>query len=386
MPLDRIKLLKFVANFNIGGTERQVSNLARGLDCSRFDLELGCLHKAGGLLQEFEERWAPAEFRINSFFNHKALLEQFRLRQYIKQSEIQIVHTYGFYANVFAIPPAKMAGASIIVASIRDTCDFLSPMQRWVQKQICRLANCVLANSEAVRQRLLSDGYDRKKIVVIRNGITLSRFTRGVCRTSLRQEFGLPPDAPLVAVLARLDQVKGVEYFIQAAGSIAASLPHARFLIIGDGACRGKLEEYAATLNLRDRLIFTGFRTDVPEMLSDVAVSVLPSLSEGLSNSLLESMAAAVPVIATNVGGNPEVIEEGVTGLLVPPRDPGALAHAVCLLLENRELAARFGQAGKQRVTNLFSVDKMVRETQNLYVSLLESAANDHHSRKGWRR
>jgi len=132
------------------------------------------------------------------------------------------------------------------------------------------------------------------------------------------------------------------------------------------------LRQSVARLGLDGRVVFTGFRMDVPELLSECAVSVLPSLSEGLSNTLIESMAAGVPVVATRVGGNPEVVDEGRTGLLVPPRDPAALAEAICRTLQDRELARQFGEAARQRVAEHFSLERMLRDTERLYVNLLE--------------
>src|SRR5439155_1397923 len=156
-------------------------------------------------------------------------------------------------------------------------------------------------------------------------------------------------------------------------------IKEARFLVLGDcsPATNGYKEEllsHAIRLGLRDRVVFTGFRDDVADVLSEVAVSVLPSLSEGLSNALLESMAMGVPVVATRVGGNPEAVEEDVTGLLVPPRDPAALAEAICRLLENHRLASRFIQAGRQRVVERFSLERMVQETERLYLKLLNGS------------
>lgn len=372
---DPIKLLEFTTLFAIGGTERHVVNLAKGLDRSRFDLHFACLKRWGDLLKEIEALQIPlTEYGIHSLYNRRAFRERLRFARYLRQHHIQIVHTYNFYANVFALPAARLARAPVVIASIRDTGAYLTPMQGRVQRWMCRLADCILVNAEAVRQWLVSQGYHPAKIAVIRNGIDLSRFEGRRDGGALRRELGLPAGAPLVAVLARLDQLKGVEYLLQSATTVAGRFPQARFLIVGDGNYRKELEAYAIRLGLGDRVVFTGFRVDVPELLSEVAVSVLPSLSEGLSNVLLESMAAGVPVVATTVGGNPEAVEDGVTGLLVPPRDSAGLARSIGLLLQNRELAARFGQAGRQRVVERFSRDRMVRETERLYVALLEKA------------
>jgi len=260
-----------------------------------------------------------------------------------------------------------------VVASIRDRGDILTPLQRRIQKWVCRFAHCVLVNAETIRETLIEQGYRPEKIFVIRNGIVMSRFQKQERGTALRKELNLPADAPLVLVFSRLNRMKGVEYFLDAAAMLAKRFPAVRFVIAGDGANRKELEERASSLGIAQRVIFTGFRTDIPILLSEASVSVLPSLSEGLSNSLLESMAAGVPVIAANVGGNPEIIEDGMSGKLVPPRDAAALAAAMGDFLSDRDLAARFGEAGRQRVTELFSMERSVHEVESLYHRLVEN-------------
>lgn len=369
---NRIRLLKMLTSFQIGGTERQVANLALRIDSSRFDLHLACLRNMGELLQELEPLQVPRPvFDIGRLYTPKTLWQAIRLGHYIRRHLIQVVHSYGFYPNVFAVPAARLAGASIVVASIRDRGDILTPMQRWIQKCVCRLADCVLVNAETIREVLIEQGYRPDKIFVIRNGIVLSRFGGRERGAELRRELGLPPSAPLVFVFSRLNGMKGVEYFLEAASMAAPNFPDARFLVVGDGAKRKELEAYAARLGLSPRVTFTGFRTDVPDLLPEATISVLPSLSEGLSNSLLESMASGVPVVAGRVGGNPEIIEHDVSGLLVPPRDSEALAAAMCSLLRDPELAARFGKAGQRRVAELFSMERSVGEVERLYERLV---------------
>ncbi|MCX6623976.1 MAG: glycosyltransferase [Acidobacteria bacterium] len=173
-------------------------------------------------------------------------------------------------------------------------------------------------------------------------------------------------------MFSRLNRMKGVKYFLDAAIVLAGKYPDLRFLVAGDGGSKQELEEHACRLGLGQRIVFTGFRSDVPDLLSEATISVLPSLSEGTSNTLLESMAAGIPVIATSVGGNLEVIEDGVSGLLVPPRDSAALAAATCRLLEDEGLASRLGQAGKQRVSELYSLSGLIHKTEHLYQRLIE--------------
>jgi glycosyltransferase involved in cell wall biosynthesis len=376
MP-DRIRLLNVLTSFQIGGTERQVVNLALGFDRSRFDLHLACLRNTGELLREVERLPVPRPvFNIGRrLYGPRTLWQAFRLARYVRRNLIQIVHSYGFYSNVFAVPAARMAGASIIVASIRDRGDILTPAQRRIQQWACRLADCVLVNAEAIRDTLIEQGYRPDNIVVIRNGIVLSRFGKRERGAALRRELGLPPSAPLVFVFSRLNRMKGVEYFLDAAALLAPRFPEVRFLIVGDGAGRWELEAHAGRLGLAERVTFTGFRTDVPDLLPEAAISVLPSLSEGLSNSLLESMASGVPVVAARVGGNPEIVEHDVSGLLVPARDSAALAGAIGSLLQDPRLAARLGEAGRRRVTELFSMERSLSEVEGLYERLIGNAA-----------
>jgi len=169
--------------------------------------------------------------------------------------------------------------------------------------------------------------------------------------------------------------MKGIAYFLDAASIVAAKHPETRFLIVGDGGSRRELESHVAGLGLADKIVFTGFRTDVPRLLSEVSLSVLPTLSEGLSNSLLESMASGVPVVATRVGGNTEIVEDGVTGLIVAPRDSVMLADAMTTLIGNPALASTFGAAGKRRIAELFSLERSVREIEGLYQKLIGGCA-----------
>jgi L-malate glycosyltransferase len=373
---DRIRLLNMLTSFQIGGTERQVVNLALGFDPSRFDLHLACLRNRGELLEEVARLPVPRPvFDIGRLYGVKTLWQAIRLALYIRRNRIQIVHTYGFYPNVFAIPAARLFGAPIVVASIRDRGDILTPVQRRIQKWVCRFADCVLVNAEAIRDTLIEQGYRPDNIVVIRNGIVLSRFGRREKGASLRQELGLQPSAPLVVVFSRLNRMKGVEYFLDAAALLASRFPEVRFLIVGDGGGRKELEDRAGNLGLAERVIFTGFRSDVPDLIPEAAVSVLPSLSEGLSNSLLESMASGVPVVAARIGGNPEIVEHEVSGFLVPVRDSAALAGAIGSLLQDPLRAARMGEAGRRRVAELFSMERSLGEVERFYERLVGDVA-----------
>jgi glycosyltransferase involved in cell wall biosynthesis len=270
----------------------------------------------------------------------------------------------------------------VVLASVRDTGDHLTPLQRTAQRLVCRMADRVLANAGAVRARLVREGYDPARIQVIPNGVDLTRFAAARRPWRGRAELGVAPDAPLVAVAARLDPLKGIEHFVDAAALLARRFPGVVFVVVGAGEPASLLAR-SARLGLHGRLAFTGHRDDVAELLADAAVSVLPSLSEGHSNSLLESMAAGAPVVATRVGGNVETVADGVTGLLVPPGVPAALAEAIGSLLADPARAAAMGRAGRRRAAERYSVGTMIEATQSLYLDLAGRRRRDERESAG---
>jgi glycosyltransferase involved in cell wall biosynthesis len=370
--------MEFLTYFYLGGTERQVMNLSSGIEPDLFDLHMGCLGKVGEYLEEATSRGIPVmEYKIESLYNLASWKTRLRFGQYLHDHAIEIVHSYGFYSNLFAVPAAHFAGVPVVIASIRDCGETLTPNQKRAQKMVCRMADCILANAEGVRNWLLTEGYPAAKIQVIRNGIVSAGAETVQPTGRLRKELGLPPETPLVAVVSRLNPMKGIEYFLEAVAVVSRRFPLAHFLIIGgpsrkgDGGYQAEVERYVDRLGLAHRVTLTGFRSDVREILAEIDISVLPSLSEGLSNSLLESMVAGIPTIATRVGGTPEVVEDGITGLLVPSHDAGALVQAISTLLDNPALRYMLGEAGRLRATTHFSIEKMVRQTESLYLDLL---------------
>lgn len=382
-PADRIKLLKFLTVFAFGGTERQVGNLAFALNRERFDLRVGCLRRAGQFLAPFEERGVPIdEYPVRRFASTRGGIEELRLVRYIARERIAIVHSYNFYSNVFAVPAAWLAGAPVIIASIRDQGAHSTPRQLFAQRQVCRLADCVLVNAESIRRWLIADGYDPSTIRVIPNGIDTARFAASAPRSTVRADFGIPEGAPIIAMLSRLTPNKGVDDLIDAAALVCERRPDVRVLIVGAGPGSYQpaaqddpfvagLKQRVRDLGLSERITFTGYRGDIPSLLREVQVSVLPSLIEGLSNSVLESMAAGCAVVSTNVGGVAEAVVNGESGVLVPPSDVRSLAAAMVHLLDRPDEAKRMGARARQTIFDRYSIDRMVSATERLYTDLL---------------
>ena len=360
-----------------GGTENQFMALARMLDRTRFDIEFACLRRWGGFVDELVERNIPlTEYPVPTFRSVTAFAQQARLARHIARRNVQIVHAYNFYGNVFATPPARLV-APVTIASIRDRAPYLTTMQKRVQRYACQFADCILVNADAVKDWLIGEGYDASRIAVIRNGVDLSRFDDPPPSGRLRSELGLAEQTPLVGVISRLTRLKGLEHFLEAAAIVRSRIPNVRFIVVGetspmDRGYLGELREYAERCGVAREVTFTGLRRDVPAVLSSLDVSVMPSLNEALSNVVLESMAAGAPTVATRVGGTPEAIVDGVTGVLVPPASSSALAEAIVHLLNDTALAAHLGHAARAHIADHFSVRRMVRSTEDLYIELLE--------------
>jgi len=377
------RVLNVVPTLMCGGTENQFMTLARMLDRVRFDVEFACLRRWGGFVDELRARNIPlTEYPVSTFRSIAAIGQQARLTQHIRRRRIQIVHAYNFYGNVFATPPARLV-APVVIASIRDRAPYLTTMQKRVQRYACQFADCILVNADAVKEWLIGDGYDASKIAVIRNGVDLARFDDLPSHINLRRELGLCDDTPIVGVVSRLTRLKGLENFLEAAAMVRAHVPAARFLVVGETSPMDRdylreLQEYAVRCGVEGSITFTGLRSDVPAVLASLTVSVMPSLNEALSNVVLESMAAGAPTVATRVGGTPEAVVDGVTGILVPPADSAALADAIVHLLKNPQLAAHLGHAARARIADHFSVRRMVRATEDLYTDLLERKRRKH--------
>jgi glycosyltransferase involved in cell wall biosynthesis len=375
-----IRVLHFVDSLHIGGAERQFVQLAERLREPEFDLRVACYHADGELLGDLRALGIePFELPLRSLRSADAARRLRELARYLRRERIDVLHATTPYPILLGVAAARLARTPAIVASVRDMGTLWSPGIRRAQRWACRFAHAVVANAEAVAARLRAEGYDGRRLEVILNGVAPPAPARA--GEPLRRAFGWPADAPLIGAIGRLHPVKRFEDFVDAAARVAERHRSARFLIVGPTAGTPAVEAYAAALRrrvaergLEGRFVLAGARRDVPALLPELALSVSSSASEGLSNTLIESLAAGVPVVATAVGGNPEVVEDGVHGRLVEPGDPEALARAICAVLESPELAARYARAGRVRASRRFGRERMVARTTELYERLLATA------------
>jgi L-malate glycosyltransferase len=355
---------------NLGGTEGQFTELACRLDRSRWDVEVACVRPEGSLRPRLEAAgFQPWHCGPSSFKSPRLLSAIVALARRMRSRGIAVVHSFDFYTNILALPAARLAGVRAVIGSQRNLGNLRSPTQQMIHNHSLRLATHIQVNSEAVRDRvLLSRGIRRERVTVIPNGVDLARFSP---RTSTpRNSTGL-----VVGTLSNLRPEKGLADLIQAVGMVRGRWPEVRLVIWGEGPLRRELVNLVAALNLAASVELRG-STSAPEAaLRDLDIFVLPSLSEASSNGLMEAMATALPVVATSVGGNPGLVEDEITGLVVPPGDSAALAKAIIRLIEDRASAARLGEQARTHAHLTFGMERMVGRTEALYVRALGGRA-----------
>jgi glycosyltransferase involved in cell wall biosynthesis len=298
------------------------------------------------------------------------------IRQFIKQQDISIVHTHGVRANLVARLAAKQEGKPVVttVHSVLDY-DYDSRLKANFARIITRLTNnktdCFIAISGAIKNDLLKMGIPENKIELIYNGLDPGKFNTNHNLQALRERLGIKPDRLVISMIARLHPVKGQEYFLQAARIIKESGIPAQYLLVGEGISRDKLEAMVDQLELRSDVIMPGYYSAVEDIYALSDIICLPSLMEGLGLVVLEAMYFKVPVIASNVGGIPEIIKDGVNGLLVKPRDSQALASAVIRVISDQKLRNQLIIEGQKKVSE-FSPENMANRVENIYNKLLQ--------------
>jgi len=371
-------VLQLLDSFNQGGTEGQIVQLTRFLQQSgKYRIFLAALSGEGPLRAEVERlgyRDIPT-FPLQSFYNVNALRQQSRLVSYIREKEIDVVHAHDFYTNIFGMAAAAVARVRGRIASRRETEGIRSPAKRWVERRAFNSAKVVIANAEAIRQQLIGEGLRPEKVVTIHNGIDVARIAPQPedRRNELIESFGLPQTRRFVTIVANMRHVmKDQATFLRAAQLTQEAVPESGFVLAGEGEQADGLRRLAKDLGIADATFFIGRCSRVSDLLAISDVCVLSSKGvEGFSNSILEYMAAARPVVATDVGGAREAIVEGETGYIVQPEDFETMAQRIISLLREPERARAIGARGRKRVQEQFSCEAQLRRVEEVYGKLL---------------
>jgi len=373
-------VLQLVGSFQQGGSERQAVQVTRLLhEGGRYRVHMACLDRTGVLLKEAEHLGLGdvPEFPLSSFYDRNALIQVRRFARYLREHEIDIIQTYDFYTNVFGMAAAALARVPVRIAARRETLGFRTRAQIWTERRAFNLAHVIVANSEAVREELIEHGVRAEKIVTIYNGMDTERVAplADFKRDEALIALGLPLGAgrQFVTIVANMHHaMKDQATFLRAARRVKDMVPEAAFVLAGEGKLMDELRALAAELGLAQDVFFTGRCARVAELLAVSDVCVLSSKGvEGFSHSLVEYMAAARPVVATDIGGAREAIVEGETGYIIQPEDVEALAARVTLLLKEPERARRMGLEGLRVVKEKFSCAAQLENVERLYERLL---------------
>jgi len=377
MRAKRLNILFVIGSLEIGGTEKQMFILTSRLRRIGFSCSVFALKADGPLRQIFEEIDVPVycgdltkrDLRKAPW---KLVLSLYRLLLVIKRERPTIIHAFLPLVVFIGALAGRIVRVPMVITSRRG---FGTHQDRYfVLKALDHFANIlshrVIVNSRAVWKDMIErDHIDESKLYLIYNGIDSIPFEDALQdREEGRKELGVEIDERVVIVVANLIKYKGHLDFLKAAKKVMDKIPKTRFLLVGeDRGIQKHLEWKCHELGISSQVKFMGQRNDIPQLLALSELSVLPSHEEGFSNTILESMAAGLPVVATNVGGNPEAVLDGKTGWLVPPENPTVMAEKIIDLLDNPERARSWGEQGRKKVKKLFTVEKMVKNHLELY-------------------
>ena len=372
----KIKIVYIITSTSIGGAEKILYYTVAGLDLTKYTVSVCSLKEKMEIAEKIEKSGVSVhclgmnneEGVIGWLSSVKTL---FLLFFYLKKMRPTIVHSFLFRANILARIAGCLAGVPVIISSIR----VMGGEKRYyhfLERVTSFMVDHYVTVSESIKDYILhTTKKPAENVSVIYNGIDLNRDTNVQMHT-IKEYFDIKDKDRLLVTVGRLNIQKGHCYLFQAISKVLKKISNVKLLVVGEGEEEKKLKNLVESLDLTGAIIFAGLRDDIERILSISELFVFPSLWEGLPNALLEAMAAGKPVIATTVGGVPELVVHGKTGLLIPPNETDALAHAITELLHNRSRTRKMGKAARMRVEKHFTISRTVAKTENLYRELLE--------------
>lgn len=365
----RLHLMQITHDLDLGGLQQVVYNLCRSLDRNRFRVSVLCLRSRGLFAKDVEDLGIPV-YLLDKSSGGADYLAFLKVARLMKGLKVDVVHTHNTQPFVDGTLGALLAGVRTVIHTdhARQFPDKLRYML--AERLMASLAYRVVGCSEHTSNQLIRyEKIPRSKVLTIPNGIDGSRFETDLDVREARRALGVPEGVgPVIGLAVRLSDQKGISYLLNAIPRVLTEYPGIVLLIAGDGERRHDLEKEANHLGIDQHVMFCGPRKDIPTFLRALDLYVLPSIWEGLPMVILEAMAAGCPVIATDVGGNATAIVDGVTGRLVEPRDPVALAGAIVDLLNSPERMLSYAQKAKQRFLEEFTAETMARRYETLYL------------------
>lgn len=363
-----IKVIHVLSDMKVGGAGKWLINLLKAADREHYEIKV--VLPSGSILTDIIGAMGfeviPVKGMKDRSFDKETTLLLYKLFRIEKPS---IVHTH---ASLSARIAARLAGVKAIV----HTKHCIDADRRGIAKFAGalinrRLSDRIIAVSDAVRQNIIDSGIPESKIEVIYGGIEELKVISEEEKDRLRESLGIGKEDIVIGMVARLAEVKGHVYFIEAADTVLRTYKNVKFLIAGTGPKEKELKELAEKKGLSDKVIFVGYVEDVGKIYNIIDINVITSISEALCLSLIEGMCLGKPCIGTNTGGIPEVISEGHNGLLVPVKNPEAIAGAIVKLIQNPELRRTMGEKGREIMTQKFRAEIMAEKVEKLYKALI---------------
>jgi len=357
-----------------GGSERQLAEIAKALNRSRFAVHVGCFRPGGLRSAELSREGIPIlHLPVDSFRSVAAIRAAWQLARYLRRHKIRLVHTFDTPMNCFAVPVARISSAAVVLSSQRASRRLSSRCYHFVLRVTDHLVDAVIVNCEAVRRHMIDDeGVRPEHLRICYNGVDTGHFLP----LPKQRPHALADASLVVGVVCALRPEKGLPTLIDAFAKVVTGPPSAlrsglRLVVIGSGAMLERLQEMSLRLGLQNRCHFEPSTADVAAWLRAIDIFVLPSTSEALSNSLMEAMASGCAVVASKVGGNPELVSDGSTGLLFPPGDALELADRMERLVFDQDLRTRVGAAASVRMRQCFPLEASAWKMEEIYDELL---------------
>lgn len=365
-----IPILLLIRELGIGGSERQLSEIAKNLDPSRFEVHVGCFIEHGLRAGELKNVRVH-RFPVRSLYRPSVIAGALDLRRYIRQNGIKLVHPFDYPTTLFAVPLARVFGVPVVVASQRCDRHLIPQPHRTGLRIADRFMHAIVVNCEFVKGLLIrNENLAEARIHLCHNGVDIKRFFPAPAqRPAFLQDASL-----VVGAVSALRPEKGMRILVDAFAGLHRRLPSARLVIVGDGPVRAELTAQIAGLNLEGAVHLQPATSDVTDWYRTFDIFVLPSLSEAFSNSLMEAMACGCAVIASNLGGNPELVEHGRTGLLFPANDSQTLAEHLQSLGADAQLRAAIASNAHELIHQRFSSRNSADRMGRIYTTLLTAA------------
>ncbi|EMA47111.1 glycosyltransferase [Halobiforma nitratireducens] len=360
----RTDIWYLIGTLSVGGAERTLVDLANGLDPDRFDVTIWTILEPGPLAGDVHEH---VTVRSLGAANKADLRAPLRFVSALRRHQPDILQSFLFYDNTLATIAGLACSQTTVITGVRAVPNDPSIPRSLVRRVTCRLADHIVSNSEAGIDFILEHGADPGSVSVVHNGRDLEAYRNGEATPELRESLEIPPDAPVVGTVGRLIERKGHYDLLEAWPLVLDDHPDAQLVIVGDGPERDGLEARARELGVWDSVHLPGTRDDVPALLDLMDVFAFPSHFEGLPGALLEAMAAGLPIVATPVDGNSELLDDEQSGLFVPVQAPDALASAICRLLSQESFATSISDEATHVATTDFSLERMVGDFTTVY-------------------